>query len=175
MNDTTTTTVQNYEPEDDGLSTFSLDQLGQQVSTFGGARILKFVAGNYVTREGETIGPEREFVLLGLVKVVQKFVGKKLMDTIVVPPLEKFPDVDAMNEAAPREEWGPDLNGKMVGPYARILVLKLYDASTMDRYVFVTGTLGGMIAFGDISDKIKLIRRQKGKDTTPRSRAGWCG
>ena len=49
MNDTTTTTVQNYEPEDDGLSTFSLDQLGQQGPTFGGARILKFVAETYVT------------------------------------------------------------------------------------------------------------------------------
>ena len=51
MNDTTTTTVQNYEPEDDGLSTFSLDQLGQQVSTFGGARILKFVAGKMTSPE----------------------------------------------------------------------------------------------------------------------------
>ena len=93
---------------------------------------------------------------------MQKFVGKKLMDYHRGAAADKFPDVDAMNEAAPREEWGPDLNGKMVGPYARILVLKLYDASTMDRYVFVTGTLGGMIAFGDISDKIKLIRRLKG-------------
>src|SRR5258708_36694264 len=128
MSTTTSTPVQNYEEEDDGLATFSLEQLGQKVSAFGGARLLKFVSGNYVTREGETIDSNREFILLGLVKVVQKFVGKKLVDTIILPTRGKFPDIDKMNEAAPREEWGTDLNGKPVGPYVRVLVLKLLDA-----------------------------------------------
>jgi hypothetical protein len=163
---TASTPVQNYVEEDDGLATFSLEQLGRKVSTFGSARIMAFVSGNYTTREGETIDSTREFILLGLVKVVQKFVGKKLMDTKIVPPREKFPDVDKMNEDAPREEWGTDFNGKPSGPYVRVLVLKLLDARTMDRYVFVTKSIGGMIAFGDISDKIKLIRRLKGANAT---------
>jgi len=158
--------VQNYEEEDDGLATFSLEQLGQKVSAFGGARLLKFVSGSFVTREGEIIDSNREFILLGLVKVVQKFVGKKLVETIVVPTREKFPDVDKMNEAAPREEWGTDLNGKSVGPYVRVLVLKLLDAATMDRYAFVTSSMGGKVAFGDISDKVKLVRRLKGAHVT---------
>src|SRR5262249_23346065 len=152
--------------EDDGLATFSLEQLGQKVSAFGGARLLKFVSGSFVTREGETIDFNREFILLGLVKVVQKFVSKKLVDTIVVPTREKFPDVDKMNEAAPKEEWGTDLYGYPVGPYVRVLVLKLLDAATMDRYAFVTSSIGGMIAFGDISDKVKLVRRLKGVHVT---------
>ena len=158
--------VQNYEEEDDGLATFSLEHLGQKVSAFGGARLLKFVSGSFVTREGEIIDSNREFILLGLVKVVQKFVGKKLVETIVVPTREKFPDVDKMNEAAPREEWGTDLNGKSVGPYVRVLVLKLLDAATMDRYAFVTSSMGGKVAFGDISDKVKLVRRLKGAHVT---------
>src|SRR6266540_1316926 len=99
LSTTASTPVRNYEEEDDGLATFSLEQLGQRISTFGGARILTFVSGNYATREGETIDSTREFILLGLVKVVQKFVGKKLIDTKIVPTREKFPDVDKMNEA----------------------------------------------------------------------------
>jgi hypothetical protein len=158
--------VPNYEEEDDGLSSFSLEQLGKKVSAFGGARILKFVSGKYVTGEGEPINSQREFILLGLVKVVQKFISKKLVDTKIVPTREKFPDIDAMNEAAPREEWGVDPGGKPQGPYNRVLVLKLLDATTLDRFAFVTKSIAGMIAFGDISDKIKLIRRLKGANVT---------
>jgi hypothetical protein len=36
----------------------------------------------------------------------------------------------------------------------------------MDRYAFVTSTNGGHIAFGEISDKIRLIRRLKGANVT---------
>ena len=39
--------------ENDGLSSFSLDQIGMQTGAFGGARLLRFVDGQYVTREGE--------------------------------------------------------------------------------------------------------------------------
>jgi len=74
------------EYENDGLSDFSLDQIGMQVSAFGGARLLKFVDGQYVTREGEVIEPNRELMVLGLKKVVQKFVGKKLVETTAIFP-----------------------------------------------------------------------------------------
>ena len=48
--------------EDDGLSSFSLEQLGKKVGAFGGARMMKFNSGVYTTREGETINSKREFV-----------------------------------------------------------------------------------------------------------------
>jgi hypothetical protein len=160
-------TEEHYEnQEDDGLSSFSLDQLGQRKSAFGGAKMVKFNNGVYATREGETIGPEREQILLGLVKVIQKFVGKKLVETIIVPPREDFPDIDAMNEGAPREEWGVNLNGDAAGPYVRVLVLKLLDAKTMDCYAFVTQTTGGSIAVGDITGKVKIMRRIRGPNVT---------
>lgn len=140
---TTTAPAPHYE-EDDGLSSFHLDQMGQRVSVFQGARLMKFVSGTYITREGETIDSKREFVVLGLVKLVQKFVGKKLLQTIVVPQRGNFPDVDKMNDEAPREEWGVDLNNKPVGPFVRTLALKLLDASgKFDSYAFVTTSIGG--------------------------------
>ena len=69
-------------------------------------------------------------LVLGLKKVMQKFVGRKLVETIVMPDGEKVPDLKAMNDAAPREEWGTDLNGNPVGPYVRVLVLKLINTAT---------------------------------------------
>jgi hypothetical protein len=153
--------------ESDGLDNFSMEQIGQKTGAFGGARSVKYVTDHFVTREGEIIEPSREMLVLGLRKVVQKFVGQKLVDTIVVPDNEKMPDITAMNEAAPREEWGTDLNGNPVGPYVRVLVLKMLDVKTMDRFAFVTSSVGGSIAIGDLSDKTKVMRRLNGPNVAP--------
>ena len=102
--------------EDDGLSSFDMRQLGGKVGAFGGAKILKFVQGDFITREGEKIGLEREFITFGLIKAVQKFVNKQLIDTKIVAPHADFPDIAAMNEAAPKDEWGIGLNGQPQGP-----------------------------------------------------------
>jgi hypothetical protein len=154
--------------ESDGLGSFSLDQIGMQGGAFGGARLLKYVTDHFVTREGETIGPERELVALGLKKVIQKFVGKQLAaPPIIVPDGEKVPDIEAMNQAAPQEEWGIGLDGKPQGPYSLVLVLKLLDPLNMDRFAFVTSSKGGAIAIGDLSDKTKIMRRFRGPDIAP--------
>jgi hypothetical protein len=113
---------------------------------FGGARLLKYTTDHFCTREGETIGPERELAVLGLKKVVQKFVGKQLVDTIVVPDGEKVPDIEEMNRTAPQAEWSVGLDGKPQGPYTLVLVLKLLDPINMDRFAFITSSKGGAIA-----------------------------
>jgi hypothetical protein len=153
--------------EYDGLGSFDQSQMGGKASAFGGARILKFMQGTYHTTLGEVVEPARELVSLGLAKIVQKFVGKQLLETIPIGPHDAFPDIDAMNEAAPRSEWGIGLNGLPQGPYNRALILKLLDLVTMDRYAFVTKSLGGQIAIGDLSDKTKIRRRLQGPCVTP--------
>jgi hypothetical protein len=156
--------MSNYE---DGFDDFDLEQIGQRTGAFGGARLLKFNTDKYVTREGDVVGQERRLICLGLVKVVQKFVQQKLVDTIIVPSGEAMPDVDEMNEKAPREEWGTDLNGNPVGPYVRVLVLKLIEEEpALARFAFVTSSIGGNIAIGDLSDKIKIMRRLHGPSIT---------
>jgi hypothetical protein len=153
--------------ESDGLDNFSPEQIGRKAGAFGGARLLKFVDGRFVTREGEEIGPDKELIVLGLKKVVQKFVGRKLLDTIIVPDGEKVPNLKEMNDAAPREEWGVDLNNNPVGPYTLVLVLKLINAVTLDRFAFITNSVGGSMAIGDLSDKTKIMRRFRGPNVSP--------
>jgi hypothetical protein len=153
--------------ENDGLGDFDLGQIGMQSGAFGSARILKFDTDHFVTREGEIVGPERELVALGLLKAVQKFVDKRLVDQILVPSGENVPDITELNEKAPRHEWGTGFSGQPEGPYSLVLVLKLLDAKTMDRFAFVTKSKGGAIAVGDLSDKCKIMRRFRGPETSP--------
>jgi hypothetical protein len=47
-----------------------------------------------------------------------------------------------------------------------VLVLKLLDAVTMDRYAFITKSGGGGVAIGDLTDKIKIRRRLQGPNVT---------
>jgi hypothetical protein len=152
--------------EDDGLSSFDMRQLGGKVGAFGGAKLLKFVQGDFITREGEKIGPEREFITLGLIKAVQKFVNQQLVDTKIIAPHADFPDIAAMNEAAPKDEWGIGLNGQPQGPFTHVLILKFLDAKTYDRYAFVTNSQGGGVAVGDLTDKCKIARRINGPNVT---------
>jgi hypothetical protein len=153
--------------ENDGLSNFDLGQIGMSSGAFGSARILKFDTDHFITREGELIGPERELIVLGLKKIVQKFVNKQLVDTIIVADGQRAPDVKTMNENAPKEEWGPGLDGQPTGPYSLVLVLKLLDATTMDRFAFITKSKGGCIAVSDLSDKTKIMRRFRGSSVSP--------
>jgi len=164
---TTNETAKRNEVESDGLDNFSPEQIGRKPGAFGGARLLKFVDGHFVTREGEEIGPDKELVVLGLNKVVQKFVGRKLLDTIIVPDGENVPNLKEMNDAAPREEWGVDLNNNPVGPYTLVLVLKLINGLTLDRFAFITNSVGGSIAIGDLSDKTRIMRRFRGPNVSP--------
>jgi hypothetical protein len=153
--------------EDDGLSSFSLEQLGKKVGVFGGARIMKFNSGVYATTAGEVITANREFYLMGLLKIVQKFVGQKLITSFVVPSHDPIPDLKKMNAEAPQEEWGVNrFNGTPQGPWSYLLVLKLRDVDTLDRYVFITNSKGGGLAVSDLTDKIKWVRGLKGKNMT---------
>jgi hypothetical protein len=155
-----------YEHEPDGLDTFSLDQIGQKTGAFGGAKMIKFNNGDFLTREGDVISPTDEFLCLGLKKVIQKFVGKKLCDTILVPDGGKA-NVKELNDNAPREEWGPNFSGEIVGPYKLVLVLRLMNIVTLDLFAFVTDTKGGGIAIGGLTDKTKIMRRALGSNVSP--------
>ena len=97
---------------------------------------------------------------------MQKFIDKKLVDTKLIGAYEDFPNIDKMNDEAPREEWG-SYNGEPQGPYSRLLVLKLLDVMTMDRYAFITNRVGGSIAVGDLTAKCKIRRQLQGPHVVP--------
>ena len=125
--------------------------------------LIKFTSeAEWVTGNGDEMSRERELIVVDMVRIVQKWVDQMPQETIIVPPGEKFPDIKAMNEAAPQSEWREDLNGKKVGPYQKQNVVYLLDALSLDKLTFPTSTTGGGMACHDLSDKVAWMRKYRG-------------
>jgi hypothetical protein len=151
----------------DGFSGFNEEVEGDDRPQGGGSMIqgtlVKFTSeGEWVTGSGDPMPPGQELVPSDLVRAVQKWLDGKAAGTIIVPPGQKFPNVEAMNETAPRSEWRMDLNGKMVGPWQMQYLLYLLDARALDKYTFPTSTIGGGMACRELAEKVTWMRAHKG-------------
>jgi len=116
----------------------------------------------WVTRDGDELSTDLELVAVDIGRVVQKWSDGQPVETIILEPHQKFPDVEEMNEKVPKKEWveGPD--GNMRGPWQAQHILYLLDPKTMDKYTFPTGTTGGRIAIRELVDKTTWMRRLRG-------------
>jgi hypothetical protein len=125
---------------------------------------LKFTnEATWETDDGEEIDENREFIAVDVARIVQRWHDQKPAETIILAPHQKFPDVAKLNADVPREEWveGPD--GNQRGPWQAQHIVYLLDQTTMDRFSFPTGTIGGAIAVRDLTDKVKWMRRFRGQ------------
>src|SRR5262249_13011259 len=130
--------------------------------------LVKFTnEATWVTRDDDEIPADLELIAVDVGRVVQKWEAGKPVETIVLEPNQKFPDIVEMNEKIPREDWvgGPD--GQLRGPWQAQHILYLLDPATMDRYSFPTGTTGGGIAIRELRDKLVWIRRLRGQNVYP--------
>jgi hypothetical protein len=127
--------------------------------------LIKFTnQAEWETRDGEAA--PAELVAVDISRVVQKWKGGEPVETIVLAPGEKFPDVEAMNAQIPAEwEQGPD--GKPRGAWQPQHILYLLKLPELEKYTFATGTIGGRIAVRDLVDKIKWMRRYRGSGVCP--------
>ena len=118
----------------------------------------------WVTRDGEELPTNLELVVVDIARVVQKWQDHQPVKTIPVPPGEKFPNVEKMNEETPREEWAEGPDGQLRGPWQAQSVAYMLNETTMDRYSFPTGTIGGGIAIHDLVDRTTMQRRMRGNN-----------
>jgi len=129
--------------------------------------LIKFTnEGTWVTRDGEELPADLELAAVNVWRVVQKWTPDQGPDgpPIILGPEQPFPDIEKMNEEAPREEWGEDPSGNPRGPYQGQHVLHLLDLQTMDKFSYPTATTGGKIAIRELRDKLVWMRRLKRTD-----------
>jgi hypothetical protein len=137
---------------------------GDEARIIQGA-IVKFTnEATWVTRDEEELPADQELIATGIVRVLQKWVDHMPVkeETRFLKPGETV-DVDALNEAAPKAEWG-ERDGKPCGPWQCQYLVYLLDPKTMDRYTYATGTVGGGIAVRDFRDKVTWMRRMRGSN-----------
>jgi hypothetical protein len=106
-------------------------------------------------------------VVVDVERTIVDWSDKQRPITRVLTPGERIPDLEAMNEAVPKEKWSTDLNGQPRGPFQLQYVTFLLDLKTLDRYSFPTSTVGGSIATRELVDKIRWMRRYRGNHVCP--------
>jgi hypothetical protein len=130
--------------------------------------LIKFTnEGKWPTRDGDELPTDLELVAANVNRVVQKWSDGQPVETIILEPHQKFPDIEELNEKVPKKEWveGPD--GQPRGPWQAQHILYLLDTGPMDKYTFPTGTTGGRIAIGELRDKLVWMRRLRGPSVHP--------
>jgi hypothetical protein len=122
--------------------------------------LLKFTnEGDWVTRDGDPLPADLKLTAVDVLRVVQKWLDQHPVETMILEPHQKFPDIEKMNEETPKEEWGEGPDGQMRGPWQGQHILRLVDLATMDKYTFPTGTVGGRIAICELREKTMWTRR----------------
>src|SRR5215469_5080024 len=106
-------------------------------------KLVKFT--NEATWESgeEELPSDLELIVIDVSRVVQKWHDGNPVETIILAPKEPWPNIKAMNDAVPREDWedGPDGNPR--GPFQGQYIVYMWDPKTGERYTYPTGTTGG--------------------------------
>ena len=122
--------------------------------------LIKFTnQATWELRDGEEMPPDLELIAVDILRIVQKWIDQKPVETRILAPGEKIPDVKALNASCPKSEWHKDLNGQEQGPWQFQYVTYFLDPATMDRFTFPTATTGGSVCARDLADRVKWMRR----------------
>jgi hypothetical protein len=116
----------------------------------------------------EELPVDLELVAVNVSRIVQKWKDRLPVETIVLEPGQKFPDLKKLNADVPQDEWEEGPEGKLRGPWQAQYLVYLVDLKTsMDRFTYATGTTGGGIAVRDLVDRTDLMRRFRGSRIYP--------
>ena len=147
----------------DGFDTYG-DELDRRL--LQGTQIKFTNAYTWVTRAGEEMPTNEEFIASDVVRVEAKWTKDKNAppQTRVLLPGEKFRDVKKLNDETPRSEWVEGPSGELKGPYENQHYLYLLN-KLMKRYTYVASTIGGNIAISDLVQQVRDARFVYGPDT----------
>ena len=158
-------------PEQDGFAGYEDRIEGDDRQQIGGVihgSIVKFTnTAEWMTRDGQELSPDLELVAVDIGRIVQKWEDQTPIETIILEPGQKFPNIEELNETVPRSEWTDGPNGKPRGPWQAQHIVYLLNMTTMDRFSYPTGTTGGSIAVRELVDRVKWMRRFRGQHIFP--------
>jgi hypothetical protein len=148
---------------DDGLDNYGLSERGDGlIKGRGQVKYDTVVFPGKWSIGQELIADDREFIVVKILKIVQKWPPDLTRPSHqIIPSNKPFPDIKTMNEAAPREEWRESF-GQMKGPYEAAFVVYLLDECNMDVLTYIASTDGGRRAVEELRDRVSIARRFHG-------------
>jgi hypothetical protein len=157
-------------PRIDGFEGYEEGVEGGEEQTSGrviqGALVKFTNEATWVTGD-EELSAELELIVIDISRVVQKWQDGVPVETIILEPGQKFPDIKVLNTEVPEEEWEEGPDGKPRGPWQAQHVVYLLNPQDMTRYTWPTGTTGGAICVRDLVDRTKWMRRFRGQNVFP--------
>lgn len=121
----------------------------------------------WVLGENEPFNTAHDLVAVDTARVMQKWVAKKPAGHIFIPADQKWPNLDDLNNACPKTEWGEDFNNRPQGPWQRQRVVYFVDLNTMEKFTWASGTVGADICIREFREKVHLARRYRGNKVFP--------
>ena len=117
--------------------------------------------------EGEELPKTRELVAVNVSRVTQKWGDGQPIETHILEPGEKFPDIEKLNANTPQSEWREGPDGKLHGPWQNSYVVYLLDMTNAERFTYIGSTTGGGIAVRDLIDRTRWMRSFRGATVYP--------
>jgi hypothetical protein len=114
LSPTTPPMVDGFTDETEGTDT---DGHGAPGSVIQGLMIKYTNEAKWELRDGEEMPPELELIAVDVLRIYQKWIDQQPVETVVLGPGVRIPDIQALNEATPKSEWSTDLNNNPRGPW----------------------------------------------------------
>ena len=149
--------VNQYHDDDDGYSgSLTSGRLNK-------GQIIRWNESNkWMDHDG--IRPPEILLAIALSEAVQCWKGKKPVETITEKPL---PDINDLNEAVPRSEWEPGLDGKPRPPWQHQVIVYLIDPTSGGFFTYLNSTIGARIAVDQLREKVITMRALRGAGVVP--------
>jgi hypothetical protein len=148
----------------DGFDGYNIDVAGKEnkpSGIFRGERLKFGKTGEWENPAGEVIDEGVKLIFLDITRLVVRW-GKEKgppLETVVLAPGEKVPDIEAWNDQIPKDEWLIDMNGRPRGPWQFQQVCHFLDPKSMSQFHWVDSTVGGSICIRECIDSVKAMRR----------------
>jgi hypothetical protein len=103
------------------------------------------------------------YLAVQFVHLYQKWQNGRVVEEIGAHPL---PDLDDLNAATDKNTWEEGMNGPRP-PWQNGFFVTLVERASMDVITFVSGTVGGAQAYGDLKRAVEIKHRVDGPSWIP--------
>jgi len=159
----------------DGFEGYENEVEGHEQQTSGrvivGEKIAFTNEATWVNSSGEELPRALELIAGNVLRVTTYWKDGRPIEekTKILPPGQKFPDVEKLNAEVPQSEWGEGPDGRPRGPWQNQHVVRLLDLGTMSKYSWPSPvtTIGSAICVSEVVDQVQWMRRYRGQRVYP--------
>src|SRR5271165_6422893 len=126
--------------------------------------IIQYKDRQHMLTSGTVIPPDRQFLAIGMKRVIQYWQGgvPDPSKDIVEQPGVEFPDVAALNNKVPKEQWELDNAGNPRPPWSLSYAIYLLDMKDAQIYTHINSTKGQCRAFEALQGRIQWMCALRG-------------